>query len=785
MIQTRSFLPSLLIILSLLMVTARAQEASARSKIPFDIGLELVTSNLKLPVYATNAGDGSNRLFVVQLEGLVRIVKDGKVLNRPFLDLRDRVTGLVGEQGMYNIVFHPNYQTNGRFFMSYTQIGTGRIVVAEYRVSDSDPDYADPNAFEKILFAIDTEEPFHHGAQLAFGPDGYLYVGVGSGERSMSFLRQETLTPQNLASLRGKLLRIDVDRGDPYAIPADNPFMDLEGVRPEIYALGFRNPWKFSFDRQTGQLFLADVGESRWEEINLIKAGGNYGWPLKEANECFTFPDDGALVRPDCPTITGLEPPIAYYGHLSFEPTGGNAVTGGYVYRGQEFPELAGRYIFGDFTVGRLWSLYESTPGNWVLEDIMQTPLNISSFAEDEAGELYVIDINGGLYHLVVNNRDESRNFAKPMIRESLEANWFDWFGWGEIGFDPLIKKEGQASLRITTPKSVEPAGAISDTRQADWSGRSFSFFVRSDNWQRITESSFALYTSKDYSSYFRVDLRAHLVTPPDNEWLEIVLSPSSFAEVGTPSWLNVENLLFTAASEESYEASVWFDDLAIFETADTPVVSISFDDGRLSQYQYAKPILDKYGLTATAYIIPERLGSSSFLTQEQVDELAAAGWDISGHGENSLTELSGQELDEELRAIRAYLDKYAYKGAENFAYPGGAYNDDVIGAVAKYFETARTIDDFGQPHGYTTPYRISALSVSSQTSLELIYQRIDKAITNNDWLILNFHKLVVDSPRYDSEYKISDFEAVINYLVAKRVTIRPVSEVIAAYTNH
>jgi len=186
----------------------------------------------------------------------------------------------------------------------------------------------------------------------------------------------------------------------PYAIPADNPLVAVAGTRPEIFAYGFRNPWRFSFDRATGALFLADVGWSTWEEVNLIEAGGNYGWPAKEGPDCARFPEDGALVVATCETATHYRDPVAYYAHLILDPRGGGAVIGGYVYRGTSLPALVGHYIFGDFTSGRIWALKEVEPELWLMQELLDTELVIASFAEDEAGELYVLDLRGGLYRL-------------------------------------------------------------------------------------------------------------------------------------------------------------------------------------------------------------------------------------------------------------------------------------------------------------------------------------------------------------------------------------------------
>ena len=362
--------------------------------------LEPVTEGLGKAVYATSARDGSGRLFVVQLDGLVLVIQDGVVRERPFLNLSHRVTALEGEQGMYSLAFHPDYAANGRLFVSYTERESGRLVVAEHRVS-GDPNVVDALASELILLQIAPDEPFHHGGQLTFGPDGMLYVGVGDGIRSVEKLTRTPWVAQDLASLRGKVLRLDVDCrtpcGDaPYATPANNPFVGRSDARGEVFALGFRNPWKFSFDRLDGSLLLGDVSNDRWEEVNRVTSGSNHGWPIREGLECLLLPD-GARLEPDCETLP-LTPPLALYGHPQVDPQGGNAITGGYVFRGDSSSPLYGRYLFADWVSGRIWSL--DIDGADRLELLLDITANISSFVEDDAGNLYLLTIEGVLYRL-------------------------------------------------------------------------------------------------------------------------------------------------------------------------------------------------------------------------------------------------------------------------------------------------------------------------------------------------------------------------------------------------
>lgn len=346
------------------------------------VTLALIEDGFTQPVFLSHAGDGSGRLFIVEQPGLVRIVKDSFTFSKPFLDIRSRVA-FGGERGLLSMAFHPNYKENGRFFVNYSGRGDGRTVIAEYQVSN-DPDVASQT--EKIVLEI--EQPFanHNGGQIQFGPDGFLYAGMGDGGSGGDPLGNG----QNLATLHGALLRIDVDgETQPYSVPVDNPFVNQSGVRPEIFAYGLRNPWRFSFDRCGGRLFLADVGQDRVEEVDLIVKGGNYGWNTMEGSSC--FPPGSVCVQ------GGLELPISEYRH---DGQGGQSITGGYVYRGAQFPALAGRYFFADFVSERLWSLTEVAPQRWERQELLRAGFNISSFGEDEQGALYVTGFDGGVYRI-------------------------------------------------------------------------------------------------------------------------------------------------------------------------------------------------------------------------------------------------------------------------------------------------------------------------------------------------------------------------------------------------
>ncbi|MFQ5617020.1 MAG: PQQ-dependent sugar dehydrogenase, partial [Anaerolineales bacterium] len=270
----------------------------------------------------------------------------------------------------------------------YTNLETDDdTIVARYRIS-GDPNVAAPDSAQVVLF-IEQPANNHNGGQLQFGPDGYLYVGMGDGGKG----NDPWNNAENLIVLLGKLLRLDVRGRETYTIPSDNPFVDSEDYRPEIWAYGLRNPWRFSFDRLTGDLFIADVGQDKWEEVDFQPAnstgGEHYGWDTLEAAHCFEPAND-------CNTA-GKIMPVAEYGHRK-----GCSITGGYVYRGQKYPTLYGVYFFGDFCSGKIWGLQQDDAGSWQMELLLDADLAIASFGEDEAGELYVLDLGGEIYRLTV-----------------------------------------------------------------------------------------------------------------------------------------------------------------------------------------------------------------------------------------------------------------------------------------------------------------------------------------------------------------------------------------------
>jgi glucose/arabinose dehydrogenase len=353
---------------------------------PLVLAVNPVVSGLTAPVDLQNPNDGSGRLFVVEQQGVIRIVTNNSLVSTPFLDIHNQVD-FGGEKGLLGLAFHPSYSQNRRFFVNYDRVVSGQMqtVISEFQTSASNPNQADPTS-ERILFTVDQPFPNHKGGQLAFGPDGLLYIGLGDGGSAGDPLGNA----QNLQTLLGKMLRIDVDHlspGLPYAIPSDNPF--LNGTdRGEIWAYGFRNPWRFSFDPADGRLFVGDVGQDKFEEIDILQKGGNFGWNIMEGLHCFK-PATGC-------NMAGLILPIAEYDHSE-----GDAVIGGYVYRGTAIPQLVGTYLLSDFQTGTIWGLKENPPGTFTRSQLVATGKNISSFGRDEAGELYVLDYNGTLLRIV------------------------------------------------------------------------------------------------------------------------------------------------------------------------------------------------------------------------------------------------------------------------------------------------------------------------------------------------------------------------------------------------
>jgi len=358
------------------------------------VRFETVVTGLSQPLFATHAGDGSGRIFIVERGGKIRIYKNGALNALPFLNISSLVTTSGNEQGLLGLAFHPNYGSNRFLYVVYTENTTSDLILARYRTFLDDPDRVRKKS-AKILLRIPEPYTNHNGSTLAFGPDGYLYMSTGDGGSG----GDPHGNGQDITTLLGKILRLDVDSSFPYAIPNTNPFYTSIDplVKKEIWAYGLRNPWRFSFDRQTGDLFIADVGQDKQEEVDFQPAGAaggsNYGWNVLEGNLCYD-PPTGCTAPPD------YVPPVAVYDHGTNDSIG-CSITGGYRYRGTAYPALQGYYFYGDYCRGRIWSL-NYVSGKWVSQLIANTDFRISSFGEDEAGEIYMLDYAGGkLLHMV------------------------------------------------------------------------------------------------------------------------------------------------------------------------------------------------------------------------------------------------------------------------------------------------------------------------------------------------------------------------------------------------
>jgi glucose/arabinose dehydrogenase len=347
---------------------------------PATVSLNEIITGLTRPVYVAGAGDGSGRLFVAEQIGLILVWKDGALLDTPFIDLQAVVSPVANysERGLLGLAFDPHYADNGYFYVDYTD-RRGNSAVARYQVSSDNPDVADPSSATIILTQ---EQPFpnHNGGQIAFGPDGDLYIGFGDGGSGGDPLGNA----QNLNTWLGKILRINV-ASLPYTVPADNPFASQPDAKPEIWAYGLRNPWRFSFDRGTGDLYIGDVGQDTWEEVDYQPAGDpggeNYGWNKYEGTHIY---QGGGTA--------GLTMPITDYQHGP-----GCSVSGGYVYRGQALPNLQGVYFYSDWCSGLIKDAYKDTNGAWNFADFIGSNRQVSSFGEGDDSELYVVDYAGAV----------------------------------------------------------------------------------------------------------------------------------------------------------------------------------------------------------------------------------------------------------------------------------------------------------------------------------------------------------------------------------------------------
>lgn len=385
------------VLIPLISCAEQSDGGQAVSKERFSLVRQFEGISFNQPIAMMQAPGSPDVWYVAEQKGrILRITVDNRRTRRAlFLDISDRVDSGPNEAGLLGFAFHPNYAANGEVFVSYTRDGDPLVShVSRFKVSGDGTRLA--GDAEQVVLTVAQPYGNHNGGNIVFDSNGYLLIGLGDGGSG----GDPHGHGQNRQTLLGALLRINVDKGSPYSIPDDNPWARASGAgRPEIYAIGLRNPWRFSIDRQTGELWLADVGQNRWEEINIIKPGGNYGWNKREGKHCYTA--DTCLAK-------GLIEPVAEYSHEF-----GCSITGGYVYRGQRNPGLHGVYIYGDFCSGLIWGLYPNDKPNGKLNGkdnyrsklLIKSGLNISSFAEDNAGELFVIDHSqGAIFRLIEQN---------------------------------------------------------------------------------------------------------------------------------------------------------------------------------------------------------------------------------------------------------------------------------------------------------------------------------------------------------------------------------------------
>lgn len=421
-----------------------------------DINIDqIIASGFTLPVHVTHAGDGSGRLFVVEQDGKIKVINGATVST--FLDITSLVTSPADdpsaykERGLFSMAFYPQYETNGRFFVYYSD-NDGKIHLSRYSVDSSDPNKANPNSALTILTIDHPTYNNHYGGQIEFGPDGYLYIGVGDGGGQNDQLNRG----QNVTLLLGKILRINVNNSSPsspYTIPANNPFADPDdGTRDEIWAIGTRNPWRFSFDRDIGGMYIGDVGQNMWEEIDYMPpgiGGLNFGWRCREGAHNFKTQGCGSLVLTD---------PITEYDH-----TVGQSVTGGFVYRGSDYDALQDYYFFADYITGKIWSMKLTGPNSWANPELeLTTGLNISSFGEDEDGELYIVDYRPSGKGKIRRIRD--LNTLPPNLDTSTKTASTDQADPGEVvTYTIVLRNTGGLTTTTAFLTDTIPAGLTYD----------------------------------------------------------------------------------------------------------------------------------------------------------------------------------------------------------------------------------------------------------------------------------------------------------------------------------
>jgi glucose/arabinose dehydrogenase len=489
------------------------------------VQLTLVTNAAKVPLDLVSARDGKTMLLVEQAGRIMRL-ENGAYDNTPFLDLSALVLS-GGERGLLGIALHPQYLTNGLFYVNYTRAGDGATVIARFTRNASDPKRADVSS-QKILLTINQPYANHNGGALRFGPDGFLYIGMGDGGSG----NDPQNYSQNMQSLLGKMLRIDVDKGEPYSVPIDNPFASPTGPsppvgRPEIFAAGLRNPWRFSFDRLNGDLYIGDVGQDQREEIDLLgsvttlqfpRALVNFGWRTLEGTRCTGL--DGT---PAC-AAGNFTPPILEYGR-----TEGTSVTGGYRYTGRTVAELLGGhfYVFGDYVSGRIWRGVRAADGSWSKTELIKAPGNIASFAEDDAGELYVLDGRSSIYKITSSTPLPPTNAATQSAKEYFNTSLGHYF----------------ITADAAEQRSVETGGA-----GPGWTATGQTFTVYGDTSTLLPAPGVLLRRVCRFYGKPGVGPNSHFYTSDSGE--------CEFVKARDPGW-QYEGLVFTVAQKTPNETCV------------------------------------------------------------------------------------------------------------------------------------------------------------------------------------------------------------------------------------
>lgn len=359
---------------------------------------------------------------------------------------------------------------------------------------------------------------------------------------------------------------------------------------------------------------------------------------------------------------------------------------------------------------------------------------------------------------------------------DEMLLDWAPYYTGGS-GLDNVVAVNG-SSLRVSSGPEGEWYGAISPVQDPIGEATSISFSTRFSDWDNTQRVMILLFVGDDFSSYYHLDLKDYFTAPANNEWRTISLDRSAFsAQEESPDWSKITHIAVRVESRMGSQAKVWFDDFQLhYSSRLAPRVTMAFDDGYKSVVD-AKKIMDKYEFEGSLYVVPELLGTDDYLTQNDVDMLALAGWDISGHSSTSLLELDPVALDTELALVHKYLTEHEYQGSEHFAYPGGAYNESVQGQVLEYFESARSNDGLQQPPEHLIPQNINAIAISNDTPVTEVITQIDEAVENGLWLILVWHDLD-DTAKLDNEYNLRDFEWIVSYLNQKNVKVSPYSEV-------